>query len=99
MVLGPAGPKIMQHKPQCISIPLSLSGSLAVLNSGFWIPGRARKPPNLIRYGRNRAPWARGELGFSQGMSTTWSPDWQAEVGDHFGHPPGAQVKGLNSEF
>ena len=32
-------------------------------------------------------------------VSTTWSPDRQAEVGDHFGHPPGAQVKELTSEF
>ncbi len=34
-----------------------LSGPLAILISGFWIPGRARKPPNPVRDGRNRAPW------------------------------------------
>ena len=32
-------------------------------------------------------------------MPTTWSPDRQAEVGDHFGHPQGVQVKALNSEY
>ena len=69
-----------------------------ILNSGFWIPGRSRTPPNPARDGRNRTHWARGELEFSWGMSTTWSPDWQAEVGDHFGHPAGAQVTWLNSE-
>ncbi len=68
----------------------------------FWIldPGPGPEPPqNPIKNGRNQAPWARGELGFSLGVSRTWSPDRQAEVGDHFGHPSGAQVKGLNSEF
>jgi hypothetical protein len=28
-----------------------------------------------------------------------FSPDLQAEVGDHFGHPQGVQVKALNSRF
>ncbi len=40
-----------------------LSGSLAILNFG----SRAGPEtfPNPARDGRNRAPWARGELGFS----------------------------------
>ena len=37
---------------------------LAILNSGFAIPGRARTPKS-IRDGWNQARLARGELGFS----------------------------------
>ncbi len=32
----------------------------------------------------------------SLGVSTKWSPDRQAEVGDRFGHPQGVQVGALN---
>jgi hypothetical protein len=38
---------------------------------------------------------ARGKLGFSTAVLTKGSPDRQAEVGDHSGHPHGVQVKSL----
>ena len=65
-------------------------------NFEFWIcdPGPGSEPPKSILDGWNQALRARGELGFSHGMPAIWSPDW-AEVGDHFGHSAGAQVKTL----
>ncbi len=60
------------------------SGSVEILNSGYRAQG-----------GWSRAPRARGKLGFPLGAPTKWSPDRQAQVGDHFGHPQGLQVKAL----
>ena len=53
------------HEFESAVAQTALSGSLAILNSGFGIPGRARNPQNPVRDCRNRAPWARGQLRFS----------------------------------
>ena len=63
-----------------------MDGSLAVLNSAFWIPGQARTPQ--IRSGMSGigCPGPGESLDFMQ-----------AEVGDHFGHPARGSIP--NSDF
>ncbi len=82
-------------------MPVSLSRSLAILKNVFYPPGRGPGPPPQVgpEGARIGPPRPRGRLGCSVGVPTTWSLDRQAEVGNHFGHPQGVQVKALNSEF
>ncbi len=65
---------------------LIASGSLVILNSGFYPSARARDPPDRAQRGQSpRPPRIRGTLCFSYGGPTHWSPDRQAEVGNRGG--------------
>ncbi len=58
-----------------------------------WSPVRRRsrsRGEDVIHPGPGRGfPRARGSADFHEAL-TDWSPDRQAEVVDHFGHPRGA---------
>ena len=67
----------------------------------FWIldPGPGPKPPKTGPGWPESGPLGPGRAWMFIGRVDDLVLDQQAEVGDHFGHPSGAEVKGLNSEF
>ncbi len=82
------------------TIPSGFLTPLDVLDSRLLPPGLGPEPPKSgPGGGQNRAPRALVKLIFSWEGSTDWSPDRQAEVWDHFGHPQGVQVKTASVRF
>ncbi len=83
-----------EEDEQVAAVSMSTLPVYRILDSRLCSPGRDF--PNRAQESPKRALRARGTLGFPQGVSTNVSPDWQTEVGDHFGRPQGAQVEALN---
>ncbi len=89
--LGQSGPY------RCVRT--TLSGSLAMRNARFPPPGWDPGLPQSGLGGPESGPQCPGTARIFRGAPTKGSPDRQAQVGDHFGHPRDVQVEALNCEF